>query len=51
MKSIQINKISLNSIMQELRKELKMYEQDKNSVKEFYPCTQELTKYLETKKK
>ncbi len=54
MKSIQTNNISvdtIDTIIQELQKELEMYQQDKNSVKEFYPCSQELTRYLEAQKR
>ena len=36
---------------QEMHQALKQYEKNKNSVKEFYPCTQELTKWLEAKEK
>ncbi|MEO1937586.1 MAG: hypothetical protein ABGW85_03015 [Sulfurimonas sp.] len=31
-------------------KDLQKYKTDKNSAKEFYPCTQELSKWLEEKK-
>jgi hypothetical protein len=30
---------------------LSKYKKDKNSVKEFYPCTQELSQWLQTKEK
>jgi len=35
----------------EMQEALKAYKKDKNSVKEFYPCSQELTKKLEEKVK
>ncbi len=33
----------------EMQQALKDYKKDKNSFKEFYPCSQELTKYLKEK--
>jgi len=35
----------------EMQKALEDYKKDKNSFKEFYPCSQELTKHLEAKVK
>jgi hypothetical protein len=35
----------------EMQEALDRYKKDKNSVKEFYPCSQELTKRLEEKVK
>jgi len=34
-----------------MQKALEKYKKDKNSVKEFYPCTLELSSWLKTKKK
>lgn len=36
---------------EEMHKALQKYKQDKNSVKEFYPCTQQLTVWLQAKGK
>jgi len=33
----------------EMQEALNAYKKDKDSVKEFYPCSQELTKHLEEK--
>jgi len=34
-----------------MQKALEQYKKDKSSVKEFYPCTQELTKWLKVQVK
>ncbi|ADN10136.1 hypothetical protein [Sulfurimonas autotrophica] len=34
-----------------IQKALEQYKKEKNSVKEFYPCTQELAKWLEAQAK
>lgn len=38
-------------LQQKIQKALTQYLQDKNSVKEFYPCTKKLSAWLEEKGK
>jgi len=39
------------SVKEKMRQALDKYKQDKNSAKEFYPCTQKLSAWLQEKVK
>ncbi|WP_193110863.1 hypothetical protein [Sulfurimonas paralvinellae] len=43
---------NIDTVAQEaMKKALEAYKKDKNSVKEFYPCSQEISTWLQTKAK